>query len=117
MSAISSTSFVSTDLSALSTHAHGHKKGVHGTSKTDATDATGDGGDGSAGSTQSLFSSLLHSAEKIIGVGASVLASRVPGGTAALGALTGASSTSAAATAVATSTTHGALGSQVNTTA
>ena len=122
MSAISSVSSVSTSLSALGAHAGGHKKGVHGTSKADSTDGVVDSDDTSSGSTQGLFSSLLDSAEKIIGAGASVLASQVPGGTAALGAITGAGSAAGAsatnaagATSIAAAAGSKALGSTVNT--
>lgn len=121
MSAISSVSSVSTNLSALGAHAGGHKKGVHGASKTDSSDGAADS-DPSSGSTQGLFSSLLDSAEKIIGAGASVLASQVPGGTAALGAITGAGSAAGAnatngagATSSAAAAASKALGSTVNT--
>jgi hypothetical protein len=43
---------------------HGHKKGVKGSSSTDSTSSTGD----QAGTTQSLFGSLLDSAEQVVGI-------------------------------------------------
>lgn len=45
---------------------HGHKKGVHG-SANPATDSTS-AGDDQSGSTQSLFGSLLDTAEQVVGI-------------------------------------------------
>ena len=46
---------------------HGHKKGVHGGTGSSALDSTSSSDDQS-GSTQSLFGSLLDTAEQVVGI-------------------------------------------------
>jgi hypothetical protein len=54
---------ISSAISSLSHH--GHKKGVHGAQN--ALDSTS-GADDQSGSTQSLFGSLLDTAEQVVGI-------------------------------------------------
>jgi hypothetical protein len=56
-------SSVSAALPQLSTHSHGHKKGVHS-----ATGSSNDTAQSASGTTQSLFGNLLQSLEEVIGV-------------------------------------------------